>query len=144
MSLIDQLAELRARQGKEPLPDPRVISGDSTPAPQFNRPTYPGEVEDPEPFDDLGEAQSPLLRTPQPTIAQEMTAPAPVLPKFDLLVVDGEAAYLGRPVSLNTQERKAIIRIVLGGLSRIVQEQLQQVNEGTKKRGRKPREPKKS
>ena len=128
MSIINDLAKVREMAGRDPLPNPHVISGfgpDDPPAPplgpigdeQFDDPYLEGDPE-PEP------APSPLIpRRPAPVVA----APAPEAPKVpmpDLVVINQFAAWKGREVTITEADEKAIRAIVLKVIEREVRADL--------------------
>jgi len=128
--LLTQLAEIRRRQGLEPIPDPRVIQGfgpGSDPPPPFmpSSVTERAQFENPDEEEPEGEPQtftSPLLEAARPQGAPRMVPRAEEAvrpePKFELIVCDLAAGYRGHTVELNTAERKAIIGVVLSALHR--------------------------
>lgn len=121
--LLTQLAQIRQQQGLDPLPDPRVIQGfepGSPPAPPFmpssvtQQDHFVDEIPDQEPET----YQSPLVAAASPSPSAPGTAPADLIPKFELIILDSSAAYRGHDVELSREERNAIVSVVLAALRR--------------------------
>lgn len=132
--LLTQLAEIRARQGLEPIPDPRIIQGfgdGSDPPPPFPTFSQPTHTNPPDPYDDPEDEpatfRSPLVEAARPAPAVFAQSQEVVLPKFELIVCDTAAGYRGHQVELSQQERGEVIGVVLKALQRHIEEQLAEV-----------------
>lgn len=125
--LLEQLAIIRERAGREPLPDPTQIQGPPLPIEPTEGPTWEDEEDEIHPSPPPGRELSPLV----PSTAERPTAPRPegpaLDPKLELLVMNGEAAYRGRAVVLNQEERAEIVKAVLGAIRREVDAQYLEV-----------------
>lgn len=122
--LLTQLAQIRNRQGLEPIDSTRIegFESGSPPPPPF----MPSSVtqrdhfvdEDPDAEEPVT-YQSPLVAAAQPAEAPR-TAPTPGtdLPAFELIVCDTSAAYRGHAVELTRQEKNAVASVVLEALGR--------------------------
>ena len=149
--LIEQLAEIRERAGHMPMPDPTRIDGAPMAWPQSS----PNErqLEDPanpewdEPAPEPRYPESPLIPRfdPKPTLPTPDQNPfsgllPPTIQMPDpnaLVIINTLAFYLGRSVELTDKERTEIAAIVLKGLKRSVQAQLDEVSSLLPKRRRK-------
>ena len=138
MSLMDDLARVRAAGGHSPLPDPTKIQGfgpDDPPVPPYiprnevqHDPDIPREwlendIDSPEP-----EAPpSPLIprRKPRPE-AEQPTAGA-METAFSLMVADRLASWKSRNVTLTPEEEASIRAIVLRAIQREVLADLREV-----------------
>lgn len=163
MSLINDLAEIRALQGKEPLPSPHIIAGFEPGAPAvpdfvaFGEVDSPGgQVADEFGLDDIPPAPAPVAPASPliPRRAPVPVAPAPAVTHslgslFALAVGDRLASWKGRDVMLSESEEKAIRAIVLkaiqreiladlalAGVKRTRRPKVTQEAEAPKKRGR--------
>lgn len=162
MSILDDLARVRAAGGHEPLPDPTKIQGfgpDSAPVPPYvprNEVQYDSDVprewlenEIDSPGPEL--PPSPLIprkpsvaggaatehRVPadeQARIQQAISAPA-----FSLMVADQLASWKQRNVTLTATEEKAIRAIVLKAIKREVDADLRDVEQPPTRRTRTPK-----
>jgi len=148
-SFVGKLDEIRAMQGKEPLPDPHKIQGfgpQDPPPPRLleTDPDVPREWLDPEV--DFEQPPAPPAPKPSPLIPQ----PKPVMPsaqvdgakdllsKVGLVVIDRLAAWKGREVTLSDPESAKIREVVLLAIRREVDADLSAVSQ---KRTRRPRNP---
>jgi hypothetical protein len=151
MSIIEQLAVIRERQGLSPLPDPRIIGGPPMappPVPEnFGEPTAteqdPFDEEEPpstvSPLVAAGQRRDPPnLELTKETMAL-MEKMGPAKPVLSLCVFDSEAAYLGHPVVLTDKEKRQVTQIVLKALQRVVKEQLASLVKLSPKRVRRAR-----
>ncbi len=118
--LITQLAEIRQRQGLEPIPDPRHIQGfgdgqpPPPPFPTFGEPTVTQQDDfDPEP-----EPEMYVQRTSPAEAPRTEPPPRTALPQLELVVLDTAAAYRGKDVELTPGESNLVKAIVLGALRR--------------------------
>lgn len=116
--LITQLAQIRQRQGLEPMPNPGFIAGFGENDPPS--PPPPPLYSHPAPDDD--EEPSPLIPPQQlrvketvnnPVLSEEM-----VIPSFKLVVMDSMATYAGHQVVLEDSERDQVATIVITAIKR--------------------------
>jgi hypothetical protein len=154
MDLHQRLAEIRAQQGREPLPDPSVIQGfeEGTPPPPEFVPRPPVDLsavpEGPTEhiYDDPDfEPESPLIprttQTPVPEFQQNLPQASANLPKPDFSIIGVEgvgyaAEYMGRQVGLSEGEVAQAKALVLRAIQRSVQAQLNEVKALLPKRKR--------
>jgi hypothetical protein len=156
MSIIEQLAVIRERQGLSPLPDPRIIGGPPMaprPLPEgFGEPTATRQ----DPFDEEGDSM-PGEDRPRQMFATEAVSPLvaaakpkefppgrferlpEVQPILTLCVFDSEAAYQGRPVTLTDKELTGVKVIVCKALQRLARQDLASLVKLTPKRARRAR-----
>ena len=131
--LITQLAQIRERQGKEPLPNPGFIQGfgendpPSPPPPIF----VPGTTAIEEGNEDLRE-DLPTWNPKTPTGATHYVAKTVdghgmvpdrlseemVIPQFKLVVMDAAAQYLGHATVLSEEDQNLIRQIVVKSVKR--------------------------
>ena len=116
--LLTQLAAIRERQGKEPLPNPGYIQGfgendpPSPPPPPLYSP--PGaEDEDPSPLIPPQQYYVKKKEPEVPALSEEM-----IIPQFKLTVMDSLAQYSGHAVVLEDGERDQVATIVITAIKR--------------------------
>ena len=126
--LITQLAQIRERQGKEPLPNPGFIQGfgendpPSPPPPIF----VPGATA----IEEEEEFENPLATKPSvsgathyvrkelPPGRLEPLSEEMVIPQFKLVVMDAAAQYLGHATVLSEEDQNLIRQIVVKSVKR--------------------------
>jgi hypothetical protein len=121
--LLTQLAAIRERQGKEPLPNPGFIQGFGPGSPAPPPPIIvPSDIEDPD------EEPSPLI-PPQQFYVKKASGPPvsidPQIPNFKLIVMDNAAQYAGHGVVLQDAERDRIAEIIVKAVKRELDGQMQ-------------------
>jgi len=139
MSLIDDLNKISEMQGKPPIDPTRIYGDGETYVPPASDPDVPAEWLDPE-LDTVPQS-SPLrpenLPKPQgsPPAAYppQMAYPAPAVAK--LAVLDRDAAWKGRSVTLTEPEEAQVRAVVLRAIQREVESDLLEV---VPKRRRRP------
>lgn len=134
-NLIDQLAEIRRRQGRDPLPDPTKIAGFDTndpppPSPLDARiaeavpreefPDYEPEAETPAPVYSKPQAASPLI-PPALNVPQS-------LDQVELMVANENAMYRGRSCVMTPSEKAAVVSVVLKAIKRSIRDQLRELS----------------
>jgi|SRR6185436_7863733 len=142
-TLTGKLDEIRAMQGKDPLPDPHKIQGfgpEDPPPPRLleTDPDVPREWLDPEvdfeqPKPVSKPKASPLIPQPKPVMPP---AGVDLLTKVGLVVIDRLAAWKGREVTLSEPEEAKIRQVILLAIRREVDADLSAVSS---KRPRRPR-----
>jgi len=146
-TLTGKLDEIRAMQGKDPLPDPHKIQGfgpEDPPPPRLleTDPDVPREWLDPEvdfeqPKPKVGPKPSPLIPQPKSVLVSGVLPAGPdLLAKVGLVVIDRLAAWKGREVTLSEPEEAKIREVILLAIRREVDADLSAVS---RKRPRRPR-----
>lgn len=140
--LLTQLAQIRERQGKEPLPNPGFIQGfgendPPSPPPPVMVPGAIGDDEEPwveAPKDGPTGATHYVAKTPdfkrqtasqaraEMGLSEEM-----VIPQFKLVVMDGAATYAGHACILDQADQDRIAEIVVKAVKRDLDAQLQTI-----------------
>ena len=144
-TLTGKLDEIRAMQGKDPLPDPHKIQGfgpEDPPPPRLleTDPDVPREWLDPEvdfeqPKPKVGPKPSPLIPQPKPVMPP---AGVDLLAKVGLVVIDRLAAWKGREVTLSEPEEAKIRQVILLAIRREVDADLSAVSGKAPRRRRMP------
>jgi len=133
VSIIEQLEAIRKRQGRDPMPDPRVIQGfgpGDAPPPSIIEQRL-AEATPRESFED--DEPEPVSQTPVPTFSRPQVA-SPLIPtvpqtldQVELMVVNEHATFRGRTCVMSERERAKIVAVVLQAISRSVREQLREL-----------------
>jgi hypothetical protein len=138
-SFLDQLAAIRERQGRDPLPDPRRIQGfeDGTPpVPDLVAERLAEATPRPAWEDFESDTPEPETHTPPPTFSRPMPAspliPEPVqvprsLDEVELMLVNNNATYRGRACVMTEREKAAVVTVVLQAIKRSIRDQLREV-----------------
>jgi len=125
--LLTQLAAIRERQGKEPLPNPGYIQGfgendpPSPPPPPLYAPPAPDD-DDPSPLIPPQQYYVKKKEPEAPALSEEV-----VIPQFKLLVMDSAAQYAGHAVVLEDWERDEIAKLVVQAVKRELDAQASQL-----------------
>lgn len=133
--LITQLAQIRERQGKEPMPNPGVIQGFGEGTPPPHPLDYQERQNDEFGLDDDNESplvppQEYYVKKIAPAKESDMPIPAGPMPNFKLLVMDSAAQYAGHSVVLTQQEQDSISALVIKALRRELDEHLNALPKG--------------
>jgi hypothetical protein len=114
--LITQLAQIRQRQGLEPLPNPGFIPGfgENDPPGPPPPPLYSPQAEDDDEIPPPAQQYYVKKQEPQtPALSEEM-----MIPQFKLTVMDSMAQYAGHAVVLEDSERDQVATIVITAIKR--------------------------
>src|SRR5580765_4548320 len=146
MTLMDRLAEIRAMQGKDPLPDPTKTPdapGVSPLGPPLDLPRQPMDPDIPtdwiDPEIDLGHEPA-YMKNPAPAspLIPRAVPQTPIPSVPNLMVADRSAAWKGRIVNLSEADEARIREVVLVAIRRELDADLSAVSQ---KRTRRPRKP---
>jgi len=125
--LLNQLAAIRERQGRDPI-DPSRIEGVQSAIPddpvrqRLAEAPVREDFPDDEEWELPGEEPSPLIRVAMPPPKATVE-----LERSELWVSGTEAGFRGRPVTLNEKEKASIVTVVLKALRRSLDEQYQEI-----------------
>lgn len=123
-NLLDRLAEIREKQGREPIDGTRIqgFGPDTEPPPGWTAPdmTPPPQYED---SDEEPEKEvSPLVRAALPE--KPPVQPLPQIPMPDLAVLDSLASYQGHDVKLNDSETRQVKAVIVKALQRDLRDKM--------------------
>lgn len=119
--LLTQLAQIRERQGKEPLPNPGFIQGFGENDPPSPPPPVmvPGGLEDTDVPEPTGATHFISKVTPgRPTGVGPISEDEMIVPQFKLVVMDAAAQYLGHATMLSEEDQNLIRQVIVKSVKR--------------------------
>jgi hypothetical protein len=136
-NLLDRLAEIREKQGREPIDGTRIQGFAELPPPEWTPPTQtdPPWHEDPDEAPEPEKEVSPLVRAALPE--KPPVQPLPQIPMPDLAVLDSLASYQGHDVKLNDSETRQVKAVIVKALQRDLRDKMAALREIAPRRQRK-------
>lgn len=133
-NLLDRLAEIREKQGREPIDGTRIQGFAETPPPEWTPPTQTEPPWHEDPDEEPEKEVSPLVRAalPEPKLLPQIPIP-------DLAVLDSLASYQGHDVKLNDSETRQVKSVIVRALQRDLRDKMSALKSLTPRRQRKPK-----
>lgn len=130
--LLTQLAHIRERQGKQPLPSPNFIEGfgendPPSPPPPVMVPGSVGDPDEDEPEPKPTGATHYIAKAPAPSLASAALSEEMVIPQLKLVVMDAAASYAGHATMLDQADQDRIAEIVVKAVKKDLDSQLQTI-----------------